>query len=185
MDTTIGSEEVARQLIDFPWVGRVEKDFWQGVESTYFYVDYSILPEGWTHIGSGCSRKAFRGPDGFIYKIDTSFFHCGDLSYKEPDEDGWTYLTTNFEEAYNYERWAEVLWEKSKGRCRLARSNYFYDIDVIAMEFVPRVKDAPDEDLNLMTALRFDGDTHSGNFWSDGNCSVMIDYGYIRCMNEI
>ena len=185
MDTTIGSEAVARQLIDFPWNVKVEKDWWNGKMSTYFYVDLSILPEGWTLVGSGCSRKAFRGPDGFIYKLDNSFFQTGDLSYMEPDEDGYDYLTTNFEEAYIYERFADVLVDKSKGQCRFARSNYFYDIDVIAMEYVPKVRDVEPSIIDLMRAINFDGDTHSGNFWSDGKHNVMVDYGYVRCMNEI
>lgn len=41
------------------------------------------LPEGWELAGCGCSRIAFRGPDGLIYKLIVS---GGKTNYQQTDE---------------------------------------------------------------------------------------------------
>lgn len=38
------------------------------------------LPEGWTYLGSGVSRAAFLGPDGWVYKFGSTWANDGEVN---------------------------------------------------------------------------------------------------------
>jgi hypothetical protein len=71
----------------------IQRWFNKNQEQVEFWYDYYTgdddtvldppLPEGWELVGCGCSRIAFRGPDGLIYKLIV----CGArTNYQQTDE---------------------------------------------------------------------------------------------------
>lgn len=121
------------------------------------------MPAGWVLAGTGTTRTAFIGPDGFVYKVA-----------RYPNS------IDNLSEAYAYECLADTLQTLSNGRMRLARSHYFYDLDVIVMELSEPLRDISGEDYCDLMDWGFGGDLHPGNVWVDKEGVVLIDYGYIR-----
>lgn len=174
----IGSEAMAREILNFPFHAEVETYFnsWSDKMITNFHTDFSILPEGWTLAGAGTSRYAFRGPDGVIYKVPTHV-----LNFCEPSE--WR-ISDNFSEAYIYMEFAAMVERETNGKVRMAESHYFYDLDIIAMEYSERVNDAPEDHKAMLKSLNMHGDLHDGNIWSDRRGTVMVDYGYVKAVYD-
>jgi len=76
------------------------------------------LPEGWTYIGQGAYRRAYMGPDGFVYKVQ---FDSDDLN-----------------DPFDCNRRESMIYAEHGGKTegfRLAECT-FYDCGVIAMEHV-------------------------------------------------
>lgn len=142
----------------------------------------NALPDGWEFLGQGCYRTAWRGPDGYVYKVQ-----------HDTDQHVWQY-TENFLEYKNFLRLGDLIMSESSGKVRLARANYFPSVNVICMEYVPKsraamwygpndekffpvpVDEATKELVNLLRRHNL-SDTNACNVWYDETDTlVMVDY---------
>ena len=174
----IGSEALAREILNFPFWGRefIDEDYHTGDKYLHLSHDFSVLPEGWSLAGAGTSRVAFKGPDGVVYKVSQDFFW---------QTTHFDRLSDNFMEAYIYAEFSDIVAHETNGAVRMAECHYFYDLDVIAMEYSERVDDAPYEHIEMLNDIRMGGDLHGGNVWSDRRGTVLVDYGYVRALNRL
>lgn len=124
------------------------------------------LPDGWTKLGNGVSRRALLGPDGFVYKVP--FLGEEHLSLGES-----TY-------------WAMALrhreWRQHVPHHRLLMVG---TIPVIAMELVVMDRDRTKSSsawrvIEKMADHIGCGDSHAGNIGWRGNTPVLLDAGGYR-----
>mgnify|MGYP003577083406 CR=1 FL=1 len=68
---------------DFP-LGTVEdaRIIFDAVELGWHNADDVILPDGWSFVGSGGTRRVYRSPSGVVYKVEYSYGD-GELSWNE------------------------------------------------------------------------------------------------------
>lgn len=127
------------------------------------------LPEGWSFLGSGCSRVAYRSPSGVAYKVPRG------RGYNSAQDCEWlTYLHLSLQPL-------PEGWDLPKtGRFHAFVGNH--EITVIAMELFEGDESMPDfSKINTNIAHEHFGifDPHSGNLRhrADGTI-VPIDLGF-------
>lgn len=138
--------------------------------------------DGWTLIGQGAYRTALLGPDGVVYKVQ----HDSDAWHGEPSE--------NEQEWLNFASYGALIFSETSGRVRLARSYYWPEHNVIAMEYVPVGSEAitlngdsvfakrvyhngSDKLLGEVRRIADLQDLHGGNVWFDQNgILTVVDY---------
>lgn len=138
------------------------------------------LPEGWTYLGTGVSREAFRGPDGNVYKI-------GQSSVNETEATLSNWLRVN-------RPMPGVIWPTYEihdfGSMRNVSETQFFAED---MSIDYGCWDKPTRRNWFINWLARNGltDSHGGNVWSYRSHMVCIDMGYINevgaakeCFNE-
>lgn len=95
MNTT---KMLARIILE---VFRMAMDEWNEIEDDDYcdagewMNDNGRVPEGWTFVGSGGYRAAFRGPDGLVYKVDH------DLDGNAMEAAAWAMLMRDYPECLN------------------------------------------------------------------------------------
>jgi hypothetical protein len=184
----MGSREVVMELLTFPFQAHYydrparEANEYYGIAARPAGIDvygpsFEVLPEGWMMLGMGISRVAFRGPDGFVYKIP--HYVLDEFSTKgTPGHWGLGFRHTNFGEAMTYAVFGEKIASENPGY-RLAASEYLYDLDIQVMEFVekcPAGKYATLLDIQVFEKYGI-SDLHGENVYKTG-CGevVVIDY---------
>lgn len=152
----IGSEALAREISEWAFE---------------HYATGKALPEGWTLAGQGVSRIVFLGPDGVCYKIMTENLR-GAYFYRQGLD-----VSHNFAEAYTYETHGEKISSLSGGKARLAACHYFYDLDVLAMEYSKAIGAADwYNDMRVFSENGLGADLHGQNVWIDEKGIVCVDY---------
>ncbi len=159
---------------------RLQRDYpWD-----YAYEEDDLLPEGWSFLGSGMYRAAFRSPDGVCYKVE-----------KNP---GSGYGQTNEEEFDNYLNLVRSVTMPEGTRLpaytfyetgmREGYDGQMHKLGVSAMECIEgkTLSDMEDEGEEgpddwaiigkLNRACRL-SDIHRGNVMYDGTDYVLVDIG--------
>lgn len=103
----IGTEALANFISDA--VRDMPTDEWSELHNV-------VMPDGWTYLGSGAWRHAFKGPDGFVYKVAIC---AGD--------------DTNEEQCM---MWRSSIMDKKFEGFRFAAMDYFYESNVQVCEYV-------------------------------------------------
>ena len=179
----LGSAELAKEIGTFPWVGKFEihevldYNTMKRKDASFISVDLNAVPEGWTLLGTGCSRNSYLGPDGVVYKVQS-----GSIFNPEEFGPGACYLSENFSEAFVYASVGERIAEISEGRARLAPCHYWDAYDVLAMEYSEKVDDCAYDSEGIVSFFKdqgLGGDLHDGNVWIDAKGAVLIDYAHV------
>lgn len=127
--------------------------------------DQSNVPMGYKFLGYGASRMAFLGPDGVVYKRPY-----------EGDQWAMNYAVRNCMIEHNVYRakWREF---RAKG-VHLARCRWFPSVKVLAMEYLPKVKEYSERPNVYQIMHDLDvWDVHGGNVWiDDKDRLVLVDY---------
>ena len=138
---------------------------WSDLESKGWHCKEETfdLPEGWTFLGNGWSRRAVLGPDGKVYKVG---INGGE--YCSEDE-------------------ARIWQDKHKKAkslgVHLARCYWHEDAQVLTMEYCPKARDLDDnrdwwrgDSRREFNQLGI-SDCHNNNVWIDTKGrKVAVDY---------
>lgn len=128
-------------------------------------VDHSLIPDGWTYLGSGSYRHAFLAPDGFVYKVNLS---------NDWNTSGWG---MNAHVHSEYTALSSLIF----GIARMARCDYFTDSDVMVQEYVEGERITNWNELDevcaiLRSMVNVDIDINSGNVRKVDGQFVLIDW---------
>src|SRR6476469_8644149 len=149
----IGSETLAETIASATLI----VNEWDDVD-----VAHSIIPNGWEYLGSGAYRHAFRGPDGFVYKVQVD---PGDESNDESFEIG------------------KMILDKliDSDDFKIAKFDLFTDCNVFVQEYVDGEIIAADVASTVCSKIcRFVNDffldIHRGNLRMVNGTPVIFDW---------
>ena len=159
----IGNQNLAATIADLCWDEMEDLD-----DMLPEVVLAEYLPEGWTYLGSGLYRHAFRGPDGCVYKVLTSYAQGVGGEANESQYNTW-----------------ETIKSRAGDVFGVPECDLFTDSNVLVQEFVEgvRMDMEDDESFRVISKIKrqvgrcgFLLDVHHGNFLMVNNFPVLFDW---------